>query len=304
MESRARQSRRTDCERSGTRRLDASAAGIRLRVLGEVEAAGERGTFAPGRARPGAVLALLAIHGGDPVSPERLADELWTGAAASGAAGVKRVQVNVLRLRRTLAGIAPGVDPGTVIRTRSWGYSLDVDAERVDAVRFARLVDRGRLELEWGDAGRADVTLSEALGLWRGEVAYADYCYESFAAAEIRRLEELRGYATESWVEARLQLGRHASMIAELERLVARDPLRERLRAQLMVALYRCSRQADALAAYQAARTVLVDRLGVEPGRELRGLQDAILAQSPALELAGGPGRPAAWTPWPQAQAA
>jgi DNA-binding SARP family transcriptional activator len=255
---------------------------LEIRVLGDIELRGPHGTHAPGNSRPGAVLAMLAMHAGQIVSLDRLVDELWTAERAT--AGVKRVQVNVLRLRRALAQVAPSLDPAILVRTRSHGYCLEVDPDAIDAVRFARLIVRGRAELDAGDPARAAATLRDALALWRGE-PYADFAYEPFAAAEIRRLQELRAYATELWAEAELALGEHALLAPELERLVARDPLRERLRALHMVALYRCRRQSEALAAYHAARRALVDELGIEPGSELRSLQRAILDQSPSLDF-------------------
>jgi DNA-binding SARP family transcriptional activator len=266
----------------------ARTGSVALRVLGEVEAIGERGTFAPGRARPGAVLALLVMHAGECVSVDRMMDELWP--AEPRVPGAKRVQVNVLRLRRCLARVAPGLDPAALVRTRSRGYSLEVDPGGIDAVRFARLVARGRAELDAGDPSQAAATVRDALAIWRDE-PYADYAYEPFAAAEIRRLDELRTFALETWAEAELALGAHAAMAVELRRLVARHPLREHLHALLMVALYRCCRQGEALAAYQDARSALVEGLGVEPGHELRELQHAILVHSPALEPAA-PRRP------------
>jgi DNA-binding SARP family transcriptional activator len=279
----------------------ARTSSVALRVLGEVEATGELGTFAPGRARPGAVLALLVIHAGECVSVDRMVDELWT--AESRVPGAKRVQLNVLRLRRALASVAPGLDPTAVVRTRSRGYSLEVDPDSIDAVCFARLVACGRAELDAGDPARAAATVRDALAIWRGD-PYADYAYEPFAAAEIRRLDELRTFALETWAEAELALGAHASMAVELQRLVARHPLREHLRALLMVALYRCCRQSEALAAYQEARRALVEGLGVEPGRELRELHHAILVHSPELEpAAAGPGL-AALVQQPVAEAA
>jgi DNA-binding SARP family transcriptional activator len=262
--------------------LHTVCSSITLRVLGEVEAVGPCGTFAPGRTRPGALLAMLALHAGECVAVDRIIDDLWPAQAAG--AGVKRVQVNVVRLRRGLARVAPDVDPAAVVRTRSCGYSLQIDPDRIDAVRFARLVIRGRSELDAGDPARAAASLRDALVLWRGD-PYADHAYEPFAAPEIRRLEELRACALEAWAEAELACGAHATMAPELERLVSRHPLRERLRALLMVALYRCCRQSEALAAYHAARHALVEGLGIEPGLELRDLQRAILDQSPALEL-------------------
>lgn len=275
---------------------------VQIRVLGDLEVAGTGGTYAPGNARPAAVLAMLAMHAGEVVSLDRLLDELWTSERAT--PGVKRVHVNILRLRRALAAVAPAVDPASVVRTRSRGYCLDVDPEAIDAVRFTRLILRGRTKLDAGDPAAAAATLCEALALWRGE-PYADFAYESFAAIEIRRLTEVRACAVELWAEAELALGSHALLAPELERLVARDPLRERLRALLMVALYRSGRQGDALAAYHDARRTLDDELGIEPGAELRTLQLAILDQSPSLELVGAGRRLAAASPPPRlAQAA
>jgi DNA-binding SARP family transcriptional activator len=291
----ARRTQLGGCDGHETR----GSGAVALRVLGEVEAIGERGTFSPGGARPGAVLALLVIHAGESVSVDRMMEELWT--AASPMPGAKRVQVNVLRLRRGLAGVAPSLDPAALVRTRSRGYSLELDPDCIDAVVFARLVACGRAELDAGNPSQAAATVGHALAIWRG-APYAGYAYESFAAVEIRRLDELRTFALETRAEAQLALGAHAAMVVELRHLVARHPLREHLRALLMVALYRCGRQSEALAAYQEARGVLVDELGVEPGSELRELQQAILVHSPTLErAAGGPGRATLVRPLAQA---
>jgi DNA-binding SARP family transcriptional activator len=274
---------------------------VEIRVLGEVEAVGPRGAFRPGRARPGAVLAMLAVHAGECVPVDRLVEELWPGEPP--ARGTKRLQVNVLRLRRALAQVAPGLEPGVPIRTGSNGYELAIAADGLDAARFARLIARGRTELDCGEPARGAATLRDALALWRGR-PYAGYAYESFVATEVRRLEELRAGGLEAWAEAELALGGHAAVVSELERLVARHPLRERLHALLMIALYRCRRQGDALGAYHAARAVLLDGLGLEPGSELRALQRAILGQCPSLELGAGLGAAAATPARPVAQAA
>ncbi len=258
--------------------------GIGLRVLGEVEVGGRDGLFAPAGARPGALLALLAIHAGECVAVDRIIDELWTTQAAP--RDVKRVHVNVSRLRWAIARIAPDVDATTVVRTRRSGYALELDPDAVDAVRFTRLVARARQELAGGDPRHATVTLRSALALWRGE-PYGDYAYEQFAAPEICRLEDLRSCAVELLAEAQLALGAHATMVAELERLIARHPLHERLYGLLMVALYRCGRQGDALEVYRAAHRTLVDALGIEPGPQLRRRHREILDQCPSLELAG-----------------
>jgi DNA-binding SARP family transcriptional activator len=277
------------------------ARAVEIRVLGEVEAVGPCGRFVPGRTRPGALLAMLVIHAGECVPVDRLVEELWS--EESPARGAKRVQVNVLRLRRGLAGVAPELDPGALVRTGSHGYALEIDPDSLDAARFARLIARGRSELDCGDPARGGATLRQALELWRGR-PYGGYAYESFAAQEIRRLDELRTWGLESWAEAELALGAHARMVPELERLVTRHPLRERLHALLMIALYRCRRQSEALAAYHGARTVLIEGLGLEPGSELRALQSAILGQCPSLERGAGLAPVAPALPAPIAQAA
>ena len=158
-------------------------------------------------------------------------------------------------------------------------------AARARAARPAPLRAPGRRGGRGRAGGSRAAKLREALALWRGP-PLADLAYESFAQPAIARLEELRLAALEKRIEADLALGRHAELVAELEALVAEHPLRERLRAQLMLALYRCGRQADALAVYQATRRALVEELGIEPSPPLRELEQAILRQDPSLELA------------------
>jgi class 3 adenylate cyclase len=176
-----------------------------------------------------------------------------------------------------------------LIVTRKYGYELAIDSELVDAERFERLMGEGRDELAVGHAESAAAALEGALSLWRGR-PLDDLAYEPFAQGEIARLEQLRLAALEQLIEAKLALGRHAELVAQLETLVAEHPYRERLWGQLMLALYRCERQADALQAYQDARRALVEELGIEPGERLRELERAILAQDRALGLrAGGP---------------
>ena len=167
--------------------------------------------------------------------------------------------------------------------TRGGGYALDVGADDVDAARFERLAAEGREALERGDYRGAAETLREALGLWRGP-PLADFAYESFAQNEIARLEEQRLVALEDRVEADLALGRHAALVSELETLVAEHPTRERLRGQLMLALYRAGRQSEALESYRDARRTLDEQLGLEPGPELQQLERAILNQDPAID--------------------
>ena len=255
---------------------------MEFRILGPVEAvaAGRVIRLRGGRQR--ALLALLLLHAGETLSTERLIDELWGEHPPAKAA--KTVQVHISRLRRALAQAVPNGSDGLVL-TREHGYELRLDPERLDAHRFERLVAEGRSELGADRPQRARSRLEEALTLWRGE-PLGDLAYEPFAQREIARLEELRMAARELLVEARLAHGCHAELVGELERLVVEHPYRERLRALLMLALYRSERQADALQAYQHARRTLVEQLGIEPGERLRGLERAILAQDPGLQLA------------------
>ena len=201
--------------------------------------------------------------GGAPASDR---GEVGAGARLSAAQGARRR----LRQRR-------------VIVTREHGYELTLDPERLDARPLRAAGRRGTARAGGGPtAERAAAALEEALSLWRGR-PLDDLAYEPFAQHEIARLEELRLAALEQLIEAKLALGRHAELVAQLEPLIAEHPYRERLRAQLMLALYRCERQADALQAYQDARRALVEELGIEPGERLRELERAILAQDPAL---------------------
>ena len=225
---------------------------------------------------------MLALEPGRVVSVDRLVEALWPGDPPETAAHA--VQVYVSQLRKAL---------GPVIATRAPGYELEVAPERVDVHRFARLAQDGRAALEGGDAAAAEGALRDALALWHGP-ALADFLYEPFAQTEIARLEELRTITLEERIEADLALGRHAELVPELEALVAAQPLRERPRAQLMLALYRSGRQADALAAYRTARETLVEELGIDPGPELRELEAAILRQDESLLLEETPlARPA-----------
>jgi predicted ATPase/DNA-binding SARP family transcriptional activator len=236
---------------------------IDVRVLGPVEASVDGRPIALGGGKPRALLAMLALNAGSAVSAARLIDGLWGEQPPATAS--KLVQVYVSQLRKALAA---GGD-GAAIVTRRQGYELRVGAGTVDADHFERLLARG--------ASR------EALELWRGP-PLDDVADEPFAAAEIRRLEQLRLAALELAIEHDLDDGRHHDVIAELEALVAAEPLRERLHAMLMLALYRSGRQADALAAYRAARDVLVEQLGIEPGTQLQELQQAVLGHDPSID--------------------
>ena len=238
---------------------------MEIRLLGVTEASADGRPVALGAAQQRAVLAMLALQAGAPVALDRLIEGLWGEQAPASAH--KMVQLYVSQLRRL-----PG---GAEIATRGRGYELRLPADAVDALRFEQLVEAA----ERGEPGAA----AAALGLWRG-TPLADLLDVPFAAAEARRLEELWLRARELDVDEALAAGRSREVAAELETLVAAHPLRERLHAQRMLALYRSGRQADALAAYQSAHRVLGEEAGVEPGPELRRLHEAMLHQDPSLD--------------------
>ena len=242
---------------------------MEFRLLGPLEVVEGDRSLPLGRGRQRALFALLLLHANEVVSTDRLIDELWGEAPPRTA--LKGVQVYVSRLRKALGD-------GRLV-TQAPGYVLRVDRSELDLGRFEQLV----AEASAADGRTAADKLDAALGLWRGP-PLADMAYEPFAQAEITRLEELRWAATEQRIDAELACGRHAELVGELQSLVAEHPLRERLRAELMLALYRSGRQADALAAYRAAQRELSDKLGLEPGEELRALERAILRQDPSLD--------------------
>ncbi len=247
---------------------------MEYRILGPLEVRAGDGPVELRGVRQRELLAVLLLHANEIVSSDRLIDELWQGDPPPTAA--KIVQNSVSQLRRLL-------EPELLV-TRSPGYLLRVEPGELDADRFERVVEQARADLAAGDAAKAAEQLREALALWRGP-ALVDFTDAPFARVESARLEELRLAATEDRIEAELALGRHGDLVAELEALVAQHPLRERLRAQLMVALYRSGRQAEALRVYHETREVLVEELGLEPGRALQRLERAVLAHDPSLEL-------------------
>ena len=224
-----------------------------------------------------ALLAVLLLHANVRVPRERLIEELWGDAAPP---TVNAVLNNYLtKLRRLLAS----GDGDGVLTTKAHGYVLHTDTNGLDAARFEQLIDEARAALARGEAEDAAATFREALALWRGP-ALADFAYEQFAQREIRRLEELRLAALEDRIDADLALRRHETLVAELEALVAEHAYRERMQAQLMLALYRSGRQAEALDAYGRARRTLVDELGIEPAPRLQDLERAILRHDNSLE--------------------
>ena len=221
--------------------------------------------------RQRALLALLLTRPGELVPSERLIDQLYGEDPPRTAA--TSLQNSISQLRKLLGAEA--------VETRAPGYVLRVDKDSIDAQRFERLVREARTA---GAAERA-TALRTALELWRGP-ALAEFAFEPFAQSEIRRLTELRLTALEDRIDAELELGRHAEVVGELEALVEGEPLRERLRGQLMLALYRSGRQAEALKAYQDARHDLTEELGIEPSLSLQQLQSAILRQEAGLDRA------------------
>jgi DNA-binding SARP family transcriptional activator/ABC-type branched-subunit amino acid transport system substrate-binding protein len=249
-----------------------------FRILGPFQVLDGDRLLALGGHQQRVVLAVLLLRRGEVVSRDRLIDELWGERAPASA--VKTVQTYVSNLRKALGN--------GLLLTRGHGYVLQVVPGQVDADRVEALVREGRDALETGDSRRASERLREALALWR-DPALVDFAYEPFAQAEIARLQEERVAALEDRIDADLALGRHTVLVGELEALVREHPLRERLQAQLMLALYRSGRQTEALERYRQARGALADELGIEPGRELQDLEQAILTQDPEL---GAPRRP------------
>jgi class 3 adenylate cyclase/DNA-binding SARP family transcriptional activator len=225
-----------------------------------------------------ALLALLLVNANRTLALDRIVDELWGDDVPETAP--KMVQIYVSHLRKAL--------PPDLLHTRPPGYALEVRPDQLDLHRFEQLTAEARSALERGDAARAADSFGEALSLWRGH-ALEEFAAEPFALPEAARLEELRMSALEGRLEADLQRGRHDDVAGELEALVARYPLREGLRRQHMLALYRAGRQAEALGAYQDARHVLADELGIEPSPALRDLERRILQQDPTLDRSPPP---------------
>jgi DNA-binding SARP family transcriptional activator len=242
---------------------------VEFRILGPLEVVERGGTVPLGGSRQRALLALLLTRANEVVSTDRIIDELWGAQPPKSAANA--LQYHISQLRKTLA-------PNTPIVTQEPGYLFQVGADDLDLLRFERLIE----DAQHAPPELAAGLLRDALGLWRG-AALADLAQESFAQAEILRLEELRLRAVERRVEADLELGLHGELVAELEVLVREHPLRERFRGLLMLALYGSGRQADALDVYRETRRLLVDELGVEPSPGLQKLESAILQHDPAL---------------------
>ena len=261
---------------------------IEFRILGSVEVADGGLVKDLGGLRERTLLARLLLSAGQVVSADRLADDLSAGQPPPHYMATLRVYIS--RLRRALG------DGSGAVATQPPGYRIVVGAGELDADRFGRLAASARDDMAAGRPAAAAERLREALGLWRGP-ALSDVADFAFAQAGVAALEEARLTAVEDRVEADLACGRHVSLAGELDGLAAAHPLRERLCGQRMLALYRCGRQADALAAYQDLRRLLGDDLGIDPNPRLQRLQEAILRQEPGLDW--GPAGPVAGTKEP-----
>ncbi|TML29522.1 MAG: hypothetical protein E6G26_03470 [Actinobacteria bacterium] len=262
------------------------------RILGPLEAFDGERALSLGGTRQRSVLALLLLRAQEALTRDVIIDELWGETPPPTAAKV--LQNCISALRKELP------DGGAALRTVGGAYALEVASGELDRDRFEQGLAKGRAALAAGESEEAAEQLRTALALWRGG-PLSDFSYEHFAQEEIARLEELHVEAVEDRIDADLAGGRAEGLVAELEALVGRHPLRERLRRQLMLALYRTGRQAEALAAYRDARRTLLGELGIEPTRALQELEKAILAQDPAIDVeprraarAAAPGRHAA----------
>jgi DNA-binding SARP family transcriptional activator/streptogramin lyase len=257
---------------------------VEYRILGPLEVLDHGRPLRLGTRKQQSLLAVLLLHPNETVSRERLVDELWGDRPP--ATADKAVQVYVWQLRKELLG------NGSVITTRRGGYELQLSPEDLDAGRFERLVRQAREQQAAGQSEAAAGRFREALSLWRG-AALAGLAFESQSQGEVTRLEEFRLSALSDLFDCELALGRHERVVGELEPLVREHPLRERFTEQLMLALYRSGRQADALHVYREAREALTE-LGIEPSSRLRELETAILRQDPELTPLGARPEPAA----------
>ena len=249
-----------------------AATSIEFRLLGPLKAVTAGEPIALGGLRQRTLLVLLLLRANEAVSRDRLIDDLW--GIEPPATAANSLAALVARLRRVL--------PANLLLTTQAGYEVRVEPEAIDLHRFERLVEDGNRALAADEPSRAGELLRSALSLWRGP-ALVDFAYEAFAQPAIVRLEELRLAALESRIDADLALDRHLELVGELQGLLVENPLRERLRGQLMLALYRSGRQAEALEAYRDGRRVFVEELGIEPGPALQELEGAILRQDQQL---------------------
>jgi predicted ATPase/DNA-binding SARP family transcriptional activator len=255
---------------------------MEFRILGPLEV-WDGGRHLPvGGAKQRALLGILLTQANQVVSTDRLIDLIWPGDPPDTAA--HSLQVYVSGLRKVLEPGRLAGEPSAVLVSQAPGYLIRLSGDELDLNRFGRLVEEARKSRSEGDPELAGTKLREALCLWRGP-PLADFAGQSFAVSETARLTEVRLRAVEDRIDADLAVGRHADLVGELEALVAEQPLRERLRGQLMLALYRSGRQAEASAVYQQTRELLVDELGMEPGGDLQLLLKQILNQDTVLDI-------------------
>lgn len=269
---------------------------MEFRLLGPLEVCSDGEPIVLAGPKQRAILTILLLNANQVVPRARLQAEVW-GERAPGSE--HSLDVHISRLRKALT---PGGEGSALVR-RGRGYLLCVQEGTLDLVRFEQRIAAGQQVLAEGRPAAAAALLNDGLGLWRGE-PLAEFADQAFAVAELGRLKELRLAALEARVEADLALGREAAIVGDLESLVNANPYRERFRAQLMLALYRAGRQAEALAVYADTRRLLIDELGIEPGEQLRKLHGAVLAQDPGLRPAGsawngsaGTGKPGVMPP-------
>jgi DNA-binding SARP family transcriptional activator/class 3 adenylate cyclase len=257
---------------------------VEFRILGPLEVLDDRGRpLILGGAKQRALLAVLLLHARQVVSTDRLIDELWGETPPERARSV--LQVYVANLRKVLEPGRPKRAASSLLRTQPPGYLIDLEPDELDLARFERLAAEGRATLAAGDPAQAARLLGDAEGLWRGP-ALADVTLAGSGQGEVARLEERRLAAVEDHIQAELALGRHGELVGKLQALVATHPLRERLHGQLMLALYRSGRQAEALEAYRRTWEILAEELGIDPSPALQELERAMLAQDPALAAA------------------
>ena len=273
---------------------------MEFRILGPIEVVEGSRSLPLGGAKQQALLAVLVLNANRAVSTDRLTDALWGERAPEGAAHTVQVFVSQLRKALRVDGERSSEE---MLVTQGRGYVLRTEPERVDLYRFEALIDQGRKALVDRDPAGASALLREALDLWRGP-PLAGLEDEPFAQPHIARIEDLRLTAVEDRIEADLAMGRHAELVGELQALVSEFPLRERLRGQLMLALYRSGRQAEALSAYRDAKRMLAEELGIDPTPDLQRLERAILRQDADLDLVPVPAGPAPAEPQEPGQGA
>lgn len=262
---------------------------IGIGLLGPMTATVDTASFLPGAGKPRQVLAMLALRHSRPVQTSRLIEELW--GATPPRSALTTLQTYVLQLRRRLGDATErgGTAPKDILATSSGGYLLSIDKEQTDVGRFELLCKRAQQHFDEQDDQAASRLLAQALELWRGPVL-SDVRAGRHLEIETMRLTEIRLGAVELRVAAELRLGHHQRLIGELMALAEAHPLHEHLHAQLILALYRSGRTGEALGAFRRLRRTLVTELGLEPGRHVRQLHEAILSgDAERLELEGPP---------------